>query len=145
MSLESQLEALNVNLSNLVNVIRNQSPSAAPSQSTIAPTPQPAPQMNQTPPPNVGQQMPMPTLPQMPAPPTFQAPQPAPVQAPGVPFTDAKGLMDYVMSAYKAFGPVKGAKIQGVLGTLGYANIGDVKPEHYAQFHAGVENLRSQP
>ena len=58
------------------------------------------------------------------------------------PFTDGKGLIDYVMGAYKALGPQKGSMIQGVLTTLGYQNINDVKPEHYGQLFAGVEALK---
>lgn len=79
--------------------------------------------------------------PQMPAPPTFVAPAAAPVSA-GAPFSDPKGLIDYVMGAYKALGPQKGAMIQGVLTGLGYQNINDVKPEHYAALHTGVEALK---
>jgi hypothetical protein len=71
----------------------------------------------------------------------------APVAAPvavaaGAPFTDGKGLIDYVMSAYKALGAAKGANIQGVLTGMGYQNINDVKPEHYAALFAGVEALK---
>jgi len=82
--------------------------------------------------------------PVMPAPPAFMA---APVVAPvavaaGAPFTDGKGLIDYVMGAYKALGAAKGANIQGVLVGMGYQNINDVKPEHYAALFAGVEALK---
>ena len=79
--------------------------------------------------------------PTMPAPPSFVMPAPAPV-ASGAPFTDGKGLIDYVMGAYKALGPQKGALIQGVLTGMGYQNINDVKPEHYGQLFAGVEGLK---
>ena len=82
----------------------------------------------------------------MPAPPAFMA---APVAAPapvavaaGAPFTDGKGLIDYVMGAYKALGAAKGANIQSVLLGIGYQNINDVKPEHYAALFAGVEALK---
>lgn len=71
--------------------------------------------------------------------PVAQAPAPA---ATGAPFTDGKGLMDYVMGAYKAMGPAKGAGIQNVLTGLGYQNINDVKPEHYGALFAGVEALK---
>ena len=81
--------------------------------------------------------------PVMPAAPSFQPPVAAPAAAPtGAPFSDPKGLIDYVMGAYKALGPQKGAQIQGVLTGLGYANINDVKPEHYAQLFAGIEALK---
>jgi hypothetical protein len=81
---------------------------------------------------------------QMPAPPSFTAPAHAPVaqQAPAVPFSDGQGLIAYVMDAYKSMGPTKGAGIQGVLTSIGVANINDVKPEQYATLYAGVEALK---
>ena len=76
----------------------------------------------------------------MPAPPTFVAPPPA---APaGAPFSDPKGLMDYVMASYKALGPQKGAQIQGVLGSIGASTINEVRPEQYAALFTGVEMLK---
>jgi hypothetical protein len=79
----------------------------------------------------------------MPAPPAFVAPAPAPAPvAGGAPFSDGKGLIDYVMGAYKALGAAKGSQIQTVLTGLGYSNINDVKPEHYGQLFAGVEALK---
>lgn len=86
-------------------------------------------------------QAPVAQAPAMPAPPAFAAPAPAPA-ATGAPFADGKGLIDYVMGAYKALGPQKGSMIQGVLTNLGYQNINDVKPEHYGQLFAGVEALK---
>lgn len=85
-----------------------------------------------------------PAAPVMPAPPAFVAPVAA-VTAPvatGAPFSDPKGLIDYVMASYKALGAAKGAHIQNVLVGLGYQNINDVKPEHYGQLFAGVEALK---
>ena len=81
--------------------------------------------------------------PVMPAAPTFVAPVAAPAPVGGAPFTDGKGLIDYVMSAYKALGPAKGASIQAVLTQLGYANINDVKPEHYGSLFSGIEALKA--
>jgi len=82
--------------------------------------------------------------PVMPAPPAFVAVAPvaAPVSA-GAPFSDGKGLIDYVMGAYKALGPQKGAGIQSVLTGLGYQNINDVKPEHYPALFSGIEALKA--
>ena len=77
----------------------------------------------------------------MPPPPSFQAPAPV-VASAGAPFSDPKGLIDYVMNSYKALGPQKGAEIQKVLTGLGYGNINDVKPEHYGALFAGVEALK---
>ena len=103
-------------------------PVAAPAPVTVAPTP-------------------------MPAPPVFTAPVavPAPVVAPvavsapatleKAPFTDGKGLIDFVMGTYKQLGPQKGAGIQGVLTGLGYSNINDINPAHYDALYAGVKGL----
>ena len=78
--------------------------------------------------------------PVMPPLPVFTVP--APVAPPLVPFSDTKGLIDYVMVTYKAIGPDKGAGIQNVLVTLGVANINDVKPEMYEYFYRAVEALK---
>jgi hypothetical protein len=77
-----------------------------------------------------------------PAVPVFAAPA-APVAAPvvAVPFSDAKGLLEWIMKKYQALGPVKGAEIQNVLVSLGYQNINDVKPESYAALYTKVESL----
>jgi hypothetical protein len=77
----------------------------------------------------------------MPAVPTFVAPVAA--VASGAPFNDPKGLLEYVMGAYKALGAEKGQLIQGVLTSMGYQNINDVKPVDYAQLYAGVEALKA--
>ena len=79
----------------------------------------------------------------MPAAPSFVAPAPVAAVAAGAPFNDPKGLLEYVMGAYKVLGADKGQQIQGVLTSMGYQNINDVKPEHYAQLHAGVEALKA--
>ena len=112
----------------------------------VAPTPAP-----------VVQAAPAPAAPApvMPAPPVFTPPAPTPtvtavVAAPApvavspsekAPFTDAKGLIDFVMASYKALGPQKGSGIQGVLTSLGYSNINDVNPAHYDALFAGVKAL----
>lgn len=88
-----------------------------------------------------------PSEPVQPAPVVQQAPVPAPQPASvaptgEAPFKDQQGLIQYVMAAYKAIGPQKGAQIQKVLTDLGYGNINDVKPEHYAALYAGVEALK---
>ena len=59
-----------------------------------------------------------------------------------MPFSDGQGLIAYVMDAYKSMGPTKGAGIQGVLTSIGVANINDVKPEQYGTLYAGVEALK---
>lgn len=76
----------------------------------------------------------------MPPAPTFEA-TPAPA-ATGAPFTDGPGLVKYVMDSYKALGPEKGQQIQGALVSIGYNNINDVKPEHYASLFEKIEALK---
>lgn len=138
MSLESKIEALTAAVVALTAKLEstNVAPAAPvvnPNTVTIsaAPAPAPAPAPVAAP------------APAMPAPPSFVAPAPAASAATGgAPFSDPKGLIDYVMSSYKALGPQKGAEIQKVLTNLGYGNINDVKPEHYGALFAGVEALK---
>lgn len=140
MSLELKIEALTAAVTALTAQLQAGNV-AAPAPVAPAPTPvvqaAPAPVTVTV----VDTPAPVAAAPAMPAPPSFVAPAPAPA-ATGAPFSDPKGLIDYVMGAYKALGPQKGAMIQGVLTGLGYQNINDVKPEHYGQLHAGVEALK---
>jgi hypothetical protein len=135
MSLEQKIEALTAAVEKLTLAM-----------GTANVTPQPA--VAQAPAPVVqvaAVAQPAPAAPAMPAPPAFmaeQAPAPAPAAA-AAPFADSKGLIEYVMGAYKTLGPQKGQQIQGVLTALGYQNINDVKPEHYGQLHAGIEALKA--
>jgi len=125
MTIESKLDSLTAAIVALVAVLdRTPTVAAAP---VAAPVPAPAPVVAAP-------------IAAMPAPPTFVAPPPA---APaGAPFSDAKGLMDYVMSSYKALGPQKGAQIQQVLGSIGASTINEVRPEQYAALFTGVEALK---
>ena len=78
--------------------------------------------------------------PVMPAAPTFE-----PVAAPAAnaaPFTDGKGLIDYVMTVYKELGAEKGASIQGVLTEMGLQNVNELRPTEYDAFFAKVEALK---
>jgi hypothetical protein len=138
MSLELKIEALTAAVTALTAQLQAGNV-AAPAP--VAPTPAP-----------VVQAAPV-AAPVMPAPPTFTPAAMAPAMNPlptatatsttsSAPFSDPKGLIDYVMGAYKALGPQKGALIQGVLTGLGYQNINDVKPEHYGALFAGVEALK---
>ena len=136
MSLELKIEALTAAVTALTAQLQAGNV-AAPAP--VAPTPAPAPVAAA--PVAAPAPAPVAAAPAMPAPPTFVNPAPAPA-ATGAPFSDPKGLIDYVMGAYKALGPQKGAMIQGVLTGLGYQNINDVKPEHYAALHTGVESLK---
>ena len=150
MSLETEIQALAQAVIALTAKIEgiNVAP-AAPVAPAPAPVVQAAPvvvSVVDTPAPVVAAPVvtaPVVAAPVMPAPPSFVAP--TPVAAPvitGAPFSDPKGLIDYVMGAYKALGATKGAMIQNVLVGLGYQNINDVKPEHYGQLFAGVEALK---
>ena len=81
-----------------------------------------------------------PVAPVMPAAPTFE-----PVAAPAAnaaPFTDGKGLIDYVMTVYKELGAEKGASIQGVLTEMGLQNVNELRPTEYDAFFAKVEALK---
>ena len=79
--------------------------------------------------------------PVMPAAPTFEPLVEAPAGA-KAPFTDGKGLIEYVMSAYKEMGAEKGAKIQGVLTELGLQNVNELRPTEYDAFYTKVEALK---
>jgi hypothetical protein len=144
MSLELKIEALTAAVIALTAKLESSNVSAP---APVAPAPAP-----------VVQAAPVPVAapiaaPVMPAPPSFTPAAMAPAMNPlptatatsttsSAPFSDGKGLIDYVMGAYKALGPQKGAQIQNVLTGMGYQNINDVKPEHYAALHTGVEALK---
>ena len=131
MSLEAKIDALTAAVLALTAALAGRAaPTVAAAPAPVAVVPAPVAAPAPVAPPVVA----------MPAPPTFTAP---PVAAPtAAPFSDAKGLMDYVMSAYKALGPQKGAQIQQVLTGLGVSTINEVKPEQYAALFAGVEALK---
>ena len=135
MSLELKIEALTAAVTALTAQLQAGNVSAP---APVAPTPAP---VVQAAPVAAPVTVSVTAAPAMPAPPSFVMPAPAPAVS-GAPFSDGKGLIDYVMGAYKALGPQKGALIQGVLTGLGYQNINDVKPEHYAALHTGVEGLK---
>ena len=79
----------------------------------------------------------------MPAAPSWTPPVAAAPAAPaGAPFTDAKGLVEFAMAAYKDLGPDKGAGIQSAIAHLGHQNINDVRPDQYTQFAQMVTSLR---
>jgi hypothetical protein len=131
MSLETKIEALTAAVVALTAKLEAGNV-AAPAPVAQAPAPVVAPTPVAAPAP----------APVMPAAPTFAAPVAAPAPT-GAPFSDGKGLIDYVMGSYKALGPQKGAAIQAVLTGLGYQNINDVKPEHYGALHQGIEALKA--
>lgn len=132
--IQSLIDALPHDAKVAVAEIASPAPAPAPAPAPVAmsapaPAPTPAP-------------APAPAPVAMPAPPMFAAPAPAPATAAAAPFTDVKGMIDYVMGVYRELGPQKGAQIQNVLTGLGYQNINDVKPEHYSALFQGVEQLK---
>ena len=141
MSLELTIENLTVAINTLIDSINKQgirapiAPMVAPVAVAAAPVAAPVPVAVVAP---VAAPI---AAPVMPAPPSFVAPTPV-AAAVGAPFTDPKGLIDFVMTSYKNLGPAKGAGIQGVLTGLGYQNINDVKAEHYAALFTGIEALK---
>lgn len=136
MSIEQNLAALTAAIADLAAAMRG---NAQIAQQIVQSTPAPAPVATTI-------AAPAPVAMQMPAPPVFTAPTFAPpVSVPTssvAPFSDGQGLIAYVMDAYKTMGPAKGAGIQGVLTSIGVANINDVKPEQYGTLFAGVEALK---
>lgn len=126
MTIESKIDALTAAVVALTAVLAAERSTVVAAPVTVMPTVMPT-------------VAPVAPVAAMPAPPTFVAPAPVAASAP---FHDAKGLMDYVMSSYKALGPQKGAQIQQVLGSLGVSTINEVKPEQYAALFAGVEALK---
>ena len=138
MSLELKIESLTTAINALVAALGQRAAQpvtvAAPASVPVAPpapVPVPTPAPVPVPPP----------APVMPPPPTFLAPTPVATSAHAVPFSDNKGMVDYVMARYKALGPEKGGKIHGVLLSMGCNAINEVKPEQYGQFYAAVEGI----
>jgi len=148
MSLEAKIDNLSAVIEKLISVL--ESNAVTP---TVKETPAPA--VKEEPKPAVvaapaaPQVAPAPAPTQMPTPPVFEPVTPPEVaevmaeQAKKAPFDTAKGLVDYVMGAYREMGPAKGQGIQKVLVLAGYQNINDVKPEHYYEVWTGIEKLRT--
>ena len=114
MPLETSIEVLNTSINKLISALEGKLP--VPAAEPTAPLP-----------PAAG----------MPPPPSFLTAAPS---APVVPFTDAKGLLAYVMAAFEAHG---GAKIQEVFNALKLANVNDVKPEQYPALYQAIEALKA--
>jgi len=153
MSLEAKIDNLSAVIEKLISVLES---NAVTVKETPAPVvkQEPKPVVKEEPvavvaAPAAPQAAPAPAPTQMPAPPVFEAVTPPEVaevmaeQAKKAPFDTAKGLVDYVMGAYREMGPAKGQGIQKVLVLAGYQNINDVKPEHYYEVWTGIEKLRT--
>lgn len=142
MSLDATLSSIEKSLSRIAAALESRStvaPVAAPVQS--APVYASVPQV-------------APILAPVQHPHPVQQPQPAPVFAAPAPVAtnnpfgkDEQGneqnLNSYAMSAYRTMGPIKGARIQQVLGELGRGNLNELQPDQYAQFVAKVEELKA--
>ena len=135
MSIEVTIAALTAAVTELTAALRASAPTAG--AVNVPQTTVPVAPVFQAP---VTQQFQAPAA-QMPAPPSFAPPVSVPT-SPAAPFADGQGLIAYVMEAYKSMGPTKGAGIQGVLTSIGVANINDVKPEQYGAVFNGVEALK---
>lgn len=133
MSLEVKIEALTASVNQLIAVM-----SAVQQSAPVAPVVQAPPVAAPVTP------APVAAAPVMPALPTFAPAAPAPVAAPvaAAPFQNPQQVMEYTMGAYKAMGPEKGNKIQGILQSIGVQNLNDLKPEQYVQFYQAVEALK---
>lgn len=154
MSLESQIQTLTEAIDNLAfilkqqSVIQNAAPVAAPTPKvTIVPEPEPRPIPVEpfptpAPAPVVIEPVaaPAPAAVQMPALPTFMAAPAAPVKS--APFSDSKGLMDYVMATYTSLGAEKGSKIQDIMVSMGFEHINDITAASYGLFFEKVEALK---
>ncbi len=68
---------------------------------------------------------------------------PAVASPSSAPFSDPKGLIGYMMAAYKQLGPIKGASLQQVLEKLGHTNVNNVQPAQYGELYAAVEALKA--
>lgn len=140
MSIEKTIADLTASIVNLTSLIQRLADAQA---APVAPKPVmiTEPVTSSAPAPTVS---PAPVISPLPvAAPTFMTPPPAVQATPTAPFNDAKGLLAYVMDAYKAMGPDKGAQIQTVLTQLKYSNINDVQPEHYTALYLGIEQLKA--
>lgn len=142
MSLESKIEVLTEAVNRLTAALAQQ-PVPQAASAVVAATPVPAPALvapvaaaAPAPVAEVTLTAPMPPLP------SFMPPAGPVVTAPSAPFSDTKGLIAYMTSAYQVLGAEKGAHLGNVLSTLGYANVNDVKPEHYPALFASVEALK---
>ena len=135
MSLESKIEALTAAVAQLTAVMHAGNATVQQAAPVVQAPPAAAPVVPVAPP------VVAPVVAAMPAPPTFAA-APAPV-APAAPFATPQELMQYVMTAYQAMGPAKGAQIQQILTHLGCTNINEVKPEQYGQLHTHIEQLKA--
>ncbi len=128
MSIEQQIESLTSAVKELTLVIKSMvAPVAAP-----APAPVAAP---------VAVAAPAPAAPAMPPPPSFLTPVEPP--QPATPFTDTRGMIQYVTDAYKAMGAQKGARIQEIILSLGVQNNNDITPEQYPALYTGIEALKN--
>jgi uncharacterized membrane protein len=68
------------------------------------------------------------------------APAPVTASPSDCPIKDGKGLMEFLMGAYKS-NPTLGAKIQDVLKSIGCEAVNEVRPDQYQVIHEKVTAL----
>lgn len=142
MTIESKIEELTVAINKLTQALGAKEVSAPapvqqPAQQPVQAVVQPEPPKQEAPAAPVQQ-------PVMPAAPEFLAPAAPVQQAPvvSVPFDD---IVKYATESYQLLESQevgKGAKLQGVIGELGIANISDTPRDKWADFYAKVEALK---
>lgn len=157
MSLESKVEVLAAAINRLCNILESKEKHLPDVDARPVVKAEPAPTVTITPvteiidkPVELKVELPKrkekkePETQKMPEPPVFETPAPVtptPAKS-GVPFTDAKGLVNYVMTVYQELGPEKGARIQEVINGLGCKVVNEIKPEQFEAFYQGVEALK---
>ena len=151
MSLEQKIDNLVNVIEKLVNVIEAKSvPTVLAQPEKLSAKPAEVPVVVEAPAPVVVAQ-PAPVVvpetvaapvaaPSMPPLPDFAAPAPATLR-PSAPFSDPKGMIQYVTEAWKALG-AKGPKMQEVIVGLGHHNINEIRPDQYGALYAGIEALK---
>lgn len=133
MSIEKNIERIAVACEAMLAIMQTESPVNQVVQQAVA---QSVPEQPATPQPAPVQQ---PVV----TPEVAQPATPSPAADPNCPIVDGQSLTKYVMESYQAMGAEKGAQIQNIMASLGYGNINDVKPEHYASLYQQVEQLKN--
>lgn len=131
MTIEMNLASIAKSLETIANALSQRPVQSAPTVMPAAPvTPVPV--------------TPVPATPVVQSTPTVSfAPAVQTISATPTTFADHNAFVQYVMDSYRALGPIKGAAIQDVLGSVGVKNINDVKAEMYAQVKAGIDALKA--
>lgn len=126
MTIEMNLASIAKSLETIANALSQRPVQSAPTVMPAAPV------------------TPVPATPVVQSTPTVSfAPAVQTISATPTTFADHNAFVQYVMDSYRALGPIKGAAIQDVLGSVGVKNINDVKAGMYAQVKAGIDALKA--